>query len=306
MLKLFFNRPHEDDLDKPLPRTQTQVMVMQARDNCLIDSDQNVIAAVGLTSLDTALMTDEAVAAKIEQYKDFLKTLRYPIQFLIGTRPQDLSIYHARVAEHEDRLSAIQYMLTELIAGLDGYLTLPLTQHSDASFEQFFGWHPTTLIGTPGDARESVLRLCDPEQVQALSSNQIAKDILSTIQVLERWKEILVEHADLVSDTVQRAQAPVRTFFIVTSHNPRVALKSVTVGLLKEREFLASKDHLSDRCRQIANGITMMGLECWRASHEELLLDLRNFFNPAQSLLARRADHQLAELDLHTRGPSGP
>ena len=132
-----------------LPRTQTQVRVVDARADCLIDRDGNVIAAVGVASLDTALLNAEAVAARIEAYRDFLKTLRYPIQFLIGTRPQDLRAFLGTLAEREERLMLTQARLDAMLAQLPGYLALRPEQISEAGFEAFFGWHPNLLIGVP-------------------------------------------------------------------------------------------------------------------------------------------------------------
>lgn len=298
MLNFHLSRQREPDLVETLPRTQTQVRVVEARESCLIDCDKNVIAAVGVASLDTSLQSDEAVTAKIEHYREFLKTLRYPIQFLIGTRPQDLSPFQAALAEREDRLELTQQLLKQAVTQLDGYLALPAEQVSEAGFEQFFGWHPNTLIGTPGEARTAVLMLCDPARATALTFTDIGERFFTTIRSLARWRDILVEHADLVSDTVQRAQAPVRTYFIVTSTNPRLVMKSVSKGALTEREFRAAKERLDDRCRQIFSGLQAMGVACWRASHEDLLLELRHFFNPGLSLLARRDANQMDDLDL--------
>ena len=54
-------------------------------------------------------------------------------------------------------------------------------------------------------------------------------------------------------------------------------------------EFARAKKALDERCRLLQAGMKPMGLPTWRATHEDLILDIRTFFNPSQAMLARRA-----------------
>src|SRR5690349_19514354 len=81
--------------DERLPRTQDQVAVIAAHDNMLILRDCSVIGAVGLSSVDDALLAPIELQAKLTSYRDdLLKRLRFDFQLLIGTRPQNLDSYH--------------------------------------------------------------------------------------------------------------------------------------------------------------------------------------------------------------------
>ena len=126
----------------------------------------------------------------------------------------------------------------------------------------------------------------------------IVAEIASSLAALARWREVLLEQADVIQDIVQRAQAPVRTYYIVISSNPRLLSKTTASGRrLGEGEFRGARERLDERCRQIHNGLEAMGVRSWRATDDDLLLELRHFFNPGLALLARRAAKDLDELD---------
>jgi hypothetical protein len=170
----------------------------------------------------------------------------------------------------------------------------------EQGFRAFFGWSPNDLIGTPGEARRVAWQLCDAGFLAKLrgraDTTHLAQDldglmaaVLSTAGWLKRWRRILVEQLDTVNNNILQAQSPVRRFYFVVSHNPRIRSMLIpTGGHLGDDEFRRAKQRVDEYCRQIEVGIAAMDLPAWRVGQDELLLDVRSFFNPSQGLMAGR------------------
>ena len=313
MLDNVLSRVHKRDMPnatpalrrgQALPRTQTQVQVIAARDNCLVLRDGSVVAAVGVGSVDDALLSEPELALKLQTFRDFLANLKFDIQLLIGTRPQNLDAHYRRLNQHIERLELAAQRLADFHTGLEAFVTDvdgggdPLGSPLPVVFADHFGWQPADLVGIPGGAHNAAQKLCQPDTLRRLQAadsalrqkmlDVMAGGIAHSIRFAEHWQAVLYDRLAHVEASVQAAQAPVRTFYVITSHNPRLLRKAVAAGPLSEEEFIASKAELDERCRRLQHGIELMRLPAWRAAHDDLLLELRHFYHPSQAAMARR------------------
>ncbi len=287
----------EDERD--LPRTQDIIEVTEVRDNCLICKDGSVVAAVGFRSLDDTLMTARDIAFKQMLYYQFLRTIRFDLQFLIATRPQNLTLYYEDNLKQIDAHNAVVTKLDVFVSRMAEYVEQIGPSANEQVFEGFFGWHPNSLIGLPGQARDVAWKLCDPVflvelrqkpgQLRESKIAELCKAIRSTAFWVDRWRSIILEQIDMVRQKIASAQAPVRVFYLVASYNSRITAKLKLKERMGDEEFVRARKVLDERCRLIQAGMKPMGLPTWRATHEDLLLDIRTFFNPSQAMLARRA-----------------
>jgi hypothetical protein len=286
-----------------LPRTQDQVVVVAARDNVLVLRDHSVVAAIGISSIDDALLPGIELQAKLNAFRDdLLKRLRFDFQILIGTRPQDLDRYHRRLEQHIQRLARVEELLHAFGAGLEQYLGGRGHDGRDRfdvdDFSAHFGFAPDDLAGIPGMAHEAAWELCQDEVMRHLAGQSQAvrqsalDDLRASVEhsaeVIVRWQDLLCERSAHIEALLQSIQAPVRTLYLVTSHNPRLITKTVARSVLSEAELLKAREELDRRCSQLARGIERMKLPAWRASHDELLNEVRHFYHPSQVQLARK------------------
>ncbi len=287
--------------DERLPRTQDQVAVIAAHDNMLILRDCSVVGAVGLSSVDDALLAPFELQAKLTAYRDdLLKRLRFEFQLLIGTRPQNLDAYHRAFEQRLASLAQWESWLTSLKDRMEGYFAC---EHFDeTSFRQHFGFAPNDLAGTPGMGHEAAWDLCnDAIRAKVATGNSplrlrealdaFSADVESSLRMLTRWQDLIYERSAFVEATVQSIQAPVRTIYLATSYNPRLLTKTVVKGPITEAELQRAREELDRRCDQLARGIERMKLPAWRATHDELLDEIRYFYHPSQAQLARREIH---------------
>jgi hypothetical protein len=281
-----------------LPRTQEQVMVVAAQDGVLVLRDGSVVAAVGVSSTDDALLTPLELQSRLTAFRDdLLKRLRFDVQLLIGTRPQDLDRYHRQLEGQVRRLASMEALLESMRERLNGYWA-GCAHASPEAFQAHFGFNPDDLTGTPGMAHDVAWEMCQDEVLQLWKSQapslqeamsaDLQAAVRGSIDALAHWQDVLYERSAFVEATVSALQAPVRTLYLVTSHNPRLVAKPVRGGPLTEKELARARQELDRRCDQLARGVGRMKLPAWRASHEELLNDVRHFYHPAQGQLARR------------------
>ncbi|NJM39244.1 MAG: hypothetical protein HC853_00020 [Anaerolineae bacterium] len=290
------------EIEGRVPRTQDLIDIVGARDDCLILRDATVIAAVGFSSIDDTLLTDDDIAIKLELYYDLLVTLRFPVQFLITTRPQDLSPYFSDLLLQRDRHDVMRNMVERFASRIPSFVrnTNSTSLIGLEGFVSHFGWHPNNLIGMPGLARRIAWQLCDVEKVTLLRDptqmheaqedkiNKLCDAARTTCGWLTRWRRVLSEQIELVQTVVRKAQSPVRRYYLVVSHNQRIKTAMLPNRAISDHEFQRASARVAEYCRQIAAGIDAMGLTVWRATQDDLLLDVRTFFNPSQSILAGR------------------
>jgi hypothetical protein len=275
---------------KPLPRTQDRVPVVQARDNVLILRDMSVAAAVGIGSVDDALLSDQEIRAKLETYReDLLKQIRFEFQIVIGTRPQNLDNYYGKLLVWlEDKLGA-EIMLYQLERGLADYC-----QKGVASSEQFrfaFQFDPDDLCGLPGAAHAlASLMVSGDAEVLNLVQERGPAVIADAVQKITHWQNLIELRGQHLRSEVEQRGAPVRTVYFATSYHVRLASKATArlKGPLSEDEIARATRELHNRCGQITRILERMQLKAWRASHEELVQELRYFYHPSQVDLAWR------------------
>jgi hypothetical protein len=175
----------------------------------------------------------------------------------------------------------------------------------EPAFEQHFGFLPRALIGAPGGAHQAATVLCDPRVMTTLSQAKPEQRAIalrtpqelcdSTARLLARWQAIIAERLAYVEMAVEVLQAPVRTFYFVTAFNPRL-IAPINAGPLSADELDKAKRELDHRCAQISAGLRQMRLPHWRATHQELLEDIRHFYHPSQAQLHHelRAERSVA------------
>ena len=280
-----------------LPSTQDAIAVVAAQDDVLILRNGSVVAGVGFGSMDDALLSEADIEARLSAYRDVLKAILFDFQLLIGTRPQNLDAYQAKLRRNAERLAELQVRVDCLVVRLSSYLDTSTESSGagiEADFARHFGFAPHDLFGVPGGAHEVALVLCDPQvmvawpkappEVRTTEQSQLVRKCEESLATLAHWQAILTARANYVEMAVEALQAPVRTFYFLVSFNPRL-LNPLRKGMLDADELARSRQELDRRCAQLIAGLCEMRLPHWRATHDELLADIRHFYHPAHSQL---------------------
>ena len=278
-----------------LPSTQDAIAVVAAQGDVLILRNGSVVAGVGFGSMDDGLLSEGEVEARLGAYRDLLKSVPFDFQLLIGTRPQNLNAYAAKMRRNAERLAEFQARVDCLIVRMSTYLTS--ITHSLGGVDEFqrhFGFSPTNLFGVPGGAHEVALVLCDPQvmaawpnapvDVQREEQARLAQKCEDSLTRLAHWQAILAGRVDAVEMAMEALQAPVRTFTFLVSFNPRL-LNPIRRGTLDVAELERACGELERRCSQLIAGLREMRLPHWRVTSDELLRDIRQFYHPAHSQL---------------------
>lgn len=275
--------------DQARPRTQDKVPVIAARDNVLVIRDGSVVGGIGVSSIDDALLTDEAVRAKLISYRnDVLKQLRFDVQLLVGTRPQNLEEWHRKLFESASRMQLFEERLNALNDGLAEYSSQGVFTRD--AFVAFFGFAPDDLYGVPGKAHELAALLAGVGEPVVDETVDFASEIEHSVDCLVRWQKLIILRANFVERHLQAHPKPVRTIYLLTSFYPRIAGKVVSKlkGPLTETEIAESMRVLDHRCGQLQRGLERMQLAGWRASHDELVGNIQHFYHPSLAYLAAR------------------
>ncbi len=287
---------------RDLPSTQEAIEIVTAQDDVLVLRDGDVVAAVGFASISDALFSPSALEARLATYRNLLKSLRFDVQLLIGTRPQNLSAYADKMQRARERIGQFQIRIDTLTTRMSGYL-LDESTHDEAAFAKCFGFRPDGLLNTPDGsidgkhtgAHAVARQLSAPTEANKLAAEFAKADaesrraILSklfrrcdeTSSGLQRWQEIISERTQHVELEVDLLHAPVRTYFFVIAHNPRVFV-GLQPGPLSIDELERAKRTLTQHCADLTQGLQQMRLPHWRATHTELLEDIRHFYHPTQ------------------------
>ena len=276
-----------------LAPSQDTVAVTAAQDSLLILRDFSVVAAVGFGSMSHAMLDGNELLAKLDGYRRLLKYVRFDFQLLVGTRPQNLRAYQAKMARNLERLGQLQGHVDTLLFRLPDYVrTHP---EVDAThFREAFGFASDDLFGVPGEAHSVARVLSQPYAMAAAVENTDAPDAASvrtvlaadfvalceqTANKLSHWQQVLTERLTHVETVVANAQAPVRTFYLVTSFNPRL-ITNMTKTPLTASELQRASEELDRRCAQLSEGLAGMNLTAWRVTHDELIDEIRHFYHP--------------------------
>src|SRR5437762_2039629 len=86
------------------PPSQEHVLARDVRDGVLILKDNTLVAIVGVQPIDLSLMMSEERDAKLMQYEEVLKELRFPYQVIVATQPQNVEGYLAYLEACAERL----------------------------------------------------------------------------------------------------------------------------------------------------------------------------------------------------------
>ncbi|NJM40815.1 MAG: hypothetical protein HC853_08610 [Anaerolineae bacterium] len=225
-----------------------------------------------------------------------LQHLRFDVQLLIGTRPQNLNLYVQKMQRKLAYIERCRSHLDRLAVRMDTY-TQNQVAYDEQTFATHFGFQAHDLFSLPGDSHHVAKLLCRNDIMQAFVAAAAEKQAphrekwQSTVQRtqahLKHWANLLAERADHVEAELLRLQAPVRTFYLITSFNPR--LTKIIKTDLSDRELNKAREELTRRCAQLLQGLGDMGLPCWRATAQDLLNDIQFFYHPSQVELTRRA-----------------
>ena len=82
-------------IKKPLPSTQSHLLVRAIRDNVLILRTGEMAAVVEAEGVDLTRLSDDAAKGLVAQYEGFLLTLRFPYQIILARKRQRLEEYLA-------------------------------------------------------------------------------------------------------------------------------------------------------------------------------------------------------------------
>ena len=290
----FVQAPQKQPAQKRLPqapRTQDQVLVVAIQEDVLILRNLSVVAALEVESIDDALLAPDELESRLAIYRyDLLKQVRFDFQFLIGTRPQDLTPYYRQLAAQVDSWSAKEAALKALLETIEEALAAwgrgaRATSPVEAE----------ALWGVPGEARDAALLLDDPEMparwaamdgpTRAEFAAALRAAVLGSLERVQSYQALLHDRAAYLQLATQQVQSPVRTFHVVSSYYPRPLPGG---GPLSAREIALAREELDKRCEQIARVLGRMRLETRRVSGEALLALVRNFYHPSSAQMARR------------------
>lgn len=79
--------------DVILPATQDQILARFVKDGICVLKDNTMVAVVRVFPTDLSLMSADERQAKVMQYEDVLRGIRFPYQIIVGTEPQSLERY---------------------------------------------------------------------------------------------------------------------------------------------------------------------------------------------------------------------
>ncbi len=289
-----------------LASTQEAVAVVSAQDNVLVLRNGSVVAGVGFGSMSESLLSANELQARLMSYRDVLRNASFDFQLLIGTRPQNLNSFQAKMKRNGDRLAQMQQHIDALTLRMPSYVN-EAGKFGPAAFTQHFGFAPQALRGLPGGAHDAATTLCDasladdfktatPESRQSAIVNLIAQ-CEETLTHLGHWQSLIAERADYVEMEVEALQTPVRTFFFITSYSPNaINIRKATGMMLSAGDIQRASQELNRRCDELMRGLRAMRLPHWRAAHDELLEDVRHFYHPSQTQLTHelRAERSVA------------
>jgi hypothetical protein len=276
--------------------TQEAVAVISAQDNVLVLRNGSVVAGVGFGSMNETLLSANELQARLLSYRDLLRNASFDFQLLIGTRPQNLGSYLGKMQRSSDRLAQAQQRMDALIVRMPSYVA-DVALFGEPAFAVHFGFMPRDLRGLPGGAHDVALTLCDAAlgtefKIASTDSCQSAIADLTakceeSLTHLNHWQGLIVERSDYVEISVEALQAPVRTFFFITSFSPNLVNMRKAKGMvLNAGDIQRASETLTQRCDELMRGLRTMRLPHWRATHEELLEDVRHFYHPSQTQLA--------------------
>lgn len=264
----------------PLPRTQDKVPILRADRDVLILRDGGVAAAVRVSSMDDALLSEPELRAKLDTYReDLLKHLRFDVQLLIGTRPQNLDPWQHKLLADVERLDLLETRLMALEDGLPAYAAAGV--FSADAFGADFGFVPDDLIRSPGQAHDVAWLLCTvamAPNAEALAS--MSAIIAASIDTVAHWRELIVLRSRFVREIVASSGAQVRTITFVTSAYPRLTGKVAArlSSQLTDAELTAARHALDRRCEQLVRGLGRMGLSAERVGAGEMVEVARNLY----------------------------
>ncbi len=261
------------------------------QEDVLILRNLSVVAALEVDSIDDALLAPDELESRLAIYRyDLLKQVRFDFQFLIGTRPQDLTPYYRQLAAQVDSWSAKEAALNALLESIEQALAAWARGARATSPVE-----AEALWGVPGEARDAALLLDDPEMparwaamdgpTRAEFAAALRAAVLGSLERVQSYQALLHDRAAYLQLATQQVQSPVRTFHVVSSYYPRPLPGG---GPLSAREIALAREELDKRCEQIARVLGRMRLETRRVSGEALLALVRNFYHPSSAQMARR------------------
>jgi hypothetical protein len=209
-----------------------------------------------------------------------LKHLRFDVQLLIGTRPQNLDPWQFKLLADIERLETLEQRLCALDDGLLAYCEA--RAYSLDAFPAHFGFTPEALRGAPGQGHDVAWLLCGlsapPDDAAIAAMREV---VAASIDALAHWQSLVVLRSRFVRESVAASGAQVRTVSFVTSAYPRTTGRAAAKvsGPLSEREIMAAREVLARRCDQLTRGLGRMGMKAERVNATSVVESIQALFN---------------------------
>ena len=203
------------------PPTQQHILAREVRDSVLVLKDHTLVAAIGIQPLDLSLLTSEEREAKLMQYEEALKEIRFPCQIIVGTKPQQVDAYMAYLeACAQLRQQEGRHRLADLARG-QALIIRNVARRASAQLRHFLialAYDDPLIVAQRATGRVSDLSAEQFERGQQELSKRASHLILCLQRIgLEAWRlderEITAELANFYHPRLPRQEAVGEEFF---------------------------------------------------------------------------------------------
>ena len=210
------------------PPTQDHILAREVRDGVLVLKDHTLVAAIGIQPLDLSLLAPEEREAKLMQYEEALKEIRFPFQIIVGTKPQQVDAYMAYLEECAQlRQKEGRHRLADLARG-QALIIRNVARRATAQLRHFLialAYDDPAIVAQRATRRVSELTAEQFGRGQQELSKRASHLILCLQRIgLEAWRlderEITAELANFYHPRLPRQEAVGDEYF-TTSRLPR-------------------------------------------------------------------------------------
>lgn len=140
-----------------IPSTQEHVLVRDVREQIAILKTGDMAALIEVEGIDFARRTDADRAGLIAQFENFLNTLRFPYQFMVGRRRQPLEEYLAYLEEiAKKHIDAGEKLYARFLYDNAAFM-LDVTQHVNPQIPYYLITIPYDPIPPDDRARRNIV-----------------------------------------------------------------------------------------------------------------------------------------------------
>ncbi len=210
--------------DHNYPPSQEHVLARFVRDGVLALKDNTLVAVVGVGPIDLSLMLPEERGAKLLQYEEVLKELRFAYQIIVATKPQHVESYLAYLEQcAETQHQAGRYHWADL-ARDHALLVRNFARRANAQLRHFLiavAYEDPVWIAKRAAGRLTELSPAEFEKGQRELSRRTSHLVLALQRIgLEAWRlddhELAAELANFYHPRLPRQSAVSDDFFATT------------------------------------------------------------------------------------------